>query len=253
METVSTESHGAVQLITLNRPEALNAFNTQQFDDLCDAVLDATADEKIKVLLLTGAGRAFSAGADLMEMGSAPRQPKHGLTGLLHSIIDCAKPIVLAVNGLGVGIGATICGLADFVYIAQSARLRCPFSSLGLTAEAGSTLTFPLIMGRQRASWFLLASEWLSANEVVSAGLALEVTADDEILDRALSQANVLAALPAASLQATKTLITGPWREQLKASVAAENAALAQLVGKPANREALAAFKAKRDPDFTNL
>jgi len=242
-----------VRTIEMDRPDALNAFNRQLMDDLANAFLAAAADDAVKVVLLTGAGRAFTAGADLKEMAQPARTPEHGLAGMLEAIIDFPKPFIVAVNGVGAGIGATICGLADLVYMSAEARLRCPFSVLGLTAEAASTMTFPRLMGHQRATWFLLSSEWLSAPDCLEYGLALEVLAPDELLPRAMQRAQTLAALPIASLMQTKALMLDPLRAQMKAAVAAENAALAELVGGPANREALRAFNEKREPDFSQL
>jgi enoyl-CoA hydratase/carnithine racemase len=254
MNSILIESSNRVLLATLNRPQQLNAFNGELFDALAQTFIDAGADDGVRVLLLTGAGRAFTAGADLAEMarpGGAP--PKHGFAGLCRAIVDFPKPFVLAVNGLGTGLGATICGLADFTYMAASARLRCPFSTLGLTAEAGSTFTFPLLMGRQRAAWFLMASEWLPAQDCVRAGLALEVVPDDALMAHARAKAELLAALPPTSLATTKRLMLAPLREQLLQTIDAENVALAKLVGGPANREALSAFAEKRRADFSSL
>ena len=241
-----------VRTVVLNRPEALNAFNKRQFDEVAEAFLAAKADAECRVLVLTGAGRAFSAGADLGP--TTNYQPVHGLDGMLHAIVDFPKPFVLAINGLGVGIGATLTGLADFVFMAQSARLRCPFSTLGLVAEAGSTRTFPALMGRQRAMWFLMASEWMSATQCKEAGLALEVFADDGFMDAVHEKAAYMAELPSESLSSAKRLIIdASERERLKTVIAAENAALAKLSGGPANLEAVAAFREKREADFSNL
>ena len=172
---------------------------------------------------------------------------------MLDYIVDFPKPFMLAVNGLGVGIGATICGLADFVYMSDKARLRCPFSSLGLTAEAASTMTFPRLMGHQRAAWFLMSAEWMSAQECLAAGLALDVFPHEEFMVRTLERAQKLAALPLASLVQTKALVMDPIRQQLKDVARIENRALGSMVGQPANREALAAFREKRPADFTGL
>ena len=241
-----------VRTVALNRPEALNAFNKRQFDEDAEAFLGAEADADCRVLVLTGTGRAFSAGADLGP--TTDYRPVHGLDGMLHSIVDFTKPLVLAVNGLGVGIGATLSGLADFVYLAESARLRCPFSTLGLVAEAGSTRTFPALMGRQRAMWFLMASEWMSAAECKDAGIALDVLPDEGFLDAVQEKAAQLARLPRESLAAAKRLIADDGeRARLKAVIAAENAALAKLSGGPANLEAVAAFREKREADFSKL
>ena len=253
METVKIHTQDAVQTVTLNRPESLNAFNGQLMDDLADAFLEAAKDTSVKVLIVTGEGRAFSAGADLSEKGRAVNPPKHGLAGLLDAIVDFPKPFLLAVNGLGVGIGATICGLADFTYMAESARLRCPFSALGLTAEAGSTYSFPRMMGRQKANWFLWAAEWMSAQECVDAGLALEVLPNDQLLDRVNEQAAKLAALPLSSVMKTKEVMMAPHKAGLKANILKENEGLAVLTGAPANVEAITAFMQKREPDFSKI
>ena len=254
METINLRDEGAIRVVEMDRPEALNAFSNQLMDELTDAFQAAARDSGIKVVILTGAGRAFSAGADLMEMGQQNTYPvRHGFAGLLDTLIDFPKPFFVAVNGVGAGIGATICGLADFAYMADGARLRCPFSSLGVTAEAASTYLFPRLMGRQKASWFLLAAEWMSAAECLEAGLVMEVLPGDQLLPRVLEQAGKLAALPLASLETTKRLIMDPLREQMRASARAENEGLAAMVGGAANREALAAFREKREPDFTGI
>ena len=253
METLTITGEGPVRIVRLDRPDALNALNAQMTDDLADTFIEAAADDTVKVLLLTGAGRAFWAGADLKEMGQRTLKPKHTFGGMLEAVIDFPKPFIVAVNGMGVGIGATICGLADLVYMAESARLRCPFSMLGLTAEAASTVTFPRLLGPQRAAWLLLSSEWMSAEECHQAGLALDMVPDEDLFDHALKQAGTLAALPLASLKKTKALMLEPVREQMKAAIARENAGLAELAGGAANREALDAFREKREPDFSRL
>ncbi len=253
MQTLKITDENGIRIIRLDRPEALNAFNQQLMDELAEAFIEARELDSVRVLVLTGNGRAFSAGADLTEMGRPAQEPKHGFPGLLDAILDFPKPFLLAINGLGAGIGATICGLADISFIAEGARLRCPFSTLGLTAEAGSTYLFPQLMGRQRANWFLLSAKWMTAQECVDAGLVMELCPAQELMSTVLDRAQTLAALPLSSLATTKSLIMAPLREQLRKSVTAENAALASLVGTPANREALAAFREKREPNLAKF
>ena len=250
MLEINDQNH--VRTLTLNRPEALNAFNNPQFDEVAEAFLAARDDDDVRVRVLTGAGRAFSAGADLSEAGRTAKVV-HGFGGMAHIIAEFPKPFVVAVNGLGVGIGATICGLADFAFMAASARLRCPFSELGLVAEAGSTLTFPALMGRQKAAWMLMSWEWMSAEQCQDMGLVLDVFPDDAFADEVRDRAAKLAALPPAPLAAAKRLINGPDIERLKAVIDAENAELAGLSGGPANLEAVTAFREKRPPDFSSL
>lgn len=249
---LNTTHRDRVRTVALNRPETLNAFNKRQFDEVAEAFLAAQRDDECRVLVLTGTGRAFSAGADLGPETS--HKPRFGVGGMLHTIVDFPKPFVLAVNGVGVGIGATLAGLADFAFMAESARLRCPFSSLGLVAEAGSTHTFPALLGKQQAMWMLMAGPWLGAAECKDAGLVLDVFPDAGFMDAVHARAAHLAALPPDSLVAAKRLILGAdQRAHLKAVIDAENEALAKLSGGPANREAVAAFREKRAANFANL
>ena len=242
-----------VRTVALNRPEVLNAWNNQQYDEVTEALLAAREAQECRVVVLTGTGRAFSAGADLSASAYADEPPQHGIRGFLKTLVDFPKPFMLGVNGLGVGLGATLTGLADFAYMAQSARLRCPFSELGLVAEAGSTVTFPALMGRQRAMWFLMSSEWMTAPDCKEAGLVLELFPDEGFRDAVQAQAAKLAALPSVSLAEVKRLMAGAGRERLKAVIDEENATIRRLQGGPANREAVTAFREKRPPDFSSM
>ncbi|MFQ3364550.1 MAG: enoyl-CoA hydratase/carnithine racemase [Candidatus Azotimanducaceae bacterium] len=248
----SIKNSGGVRTLTFNRPEALNAFNDAMFDAVAADLLAASADDSVKVLVITGAGRAFSAGMDL----AAPRkgQPaKYGFPGMFEAIVEFPKPIILAINGLGVGFGCTICGLADLVFMASNARLRCPFTSLGLTAEASSTVTFPQLMGYQNAFWSLLSSQWMDAQTCKKLGLVFALTEPEQLLAEVYEYAQILAAQPLASLIATKELLMAPRREGLRAAHKIENVALANLLGGPANLQAVAAFKERRPADFSNF
>ena len=247
-----------VRTLTLDRPEALNAFNEALYDEVTDALITAHDDPGVAVVLMTGAGRAFSAGADLFEMARHASDPdfkpgRHGFVGMLDRLIDYEKPFLLAINGIGLGIGATIIGFADLVFMSSTARLRCPFTDLAVAPEAASSYTFPTLLGRQRASWLLLSSEWVSAEDCERYGLVFEVCEPDALLDTAMEHARLLAAKPISSLRASKRLITARHRAAILEARAAENAAFQHLMAGPANQEALAAFAEKRKPDFTNL
>ena len=167
--------------------------------------------------------------------------------------MDFSKPLLSSVNGIGLGIGVTILGLSDLVFMAHSARVKCPFTDLALAPEAASSFTFPAIMGRQNATWALLSSEWLTAEECFSMGLAFKLCSDDELMDVTMEHAQVLAAKPISSLVASKKLIMDPIRERIHEARKHEDAAFAELLGKPANLEALQAFAEKRNPDFSIL
>ncbi len=256
---VLIETSKGVRTLTLNRPDALNAFNRELWGELCHAVEEAKSDNSAKVIVITGSGRAFSAGADLREKMDTNGQdkwtqsPSVGVTQLVDLLVDFPKPIIVAVNGLGVGIGATLCGLADITYMAASARLRCPFSSLGITAEGASTYTFSRLMGHQAASWFLLSAQWMDATQCKDANLALEVFPDESFMANVMERAEQLASMPLASLIETKSLIMAPHKEQLHAANIRETEGLARLSGGPSNIEALQAFAEKRPADFSEI
>ncbi len=253
MAVISITDRDSVRTITMDRPDALNAFNADMMHELCEAFLAAASDPLVKVLILTGRGRAFSAGADLKSMGTPATTGRHDLNALMDAIITFPKPFLIAANGLGVGIGMTICGVADMTFMAESARFKAPFSALGLTAEAASTYTFSRLMGHQAAAWVLMSSEWFTSAQCHAMGLALEVVADEALMDTVNARADLLASLPLASLMRTKALMQAPHIEAMKAAVMREGAGLASLAGGAANREALSAFLAKREPDFTGL
>ncbi|MBC9731895.1 enoyl-CoA hydratase/isomerase family protein [Nocardioides marmotae] len=247
-----------VRTLTLDRPEALNAFNEALYDALADALLAAAADPEVAVVLLTGNGRGFSAGTDLLEMHRIATDPtfergRHGFPGLVDALVDFPKPLVVAVNGVGLGIGATILGFADLAFMSSTARLKCPFTSLGVAPEAASSYLLPRLVGRQDAAWVLLSAEWVSAAEAQAMGLVWRVCEPDDLLSEARRHAEVLAARPVASLVAVKRAVTAPLRAGIDAARERENAAFAELMGGPANLEALSAFAEGREADFTGM
>jgi enoyl-CoA hydratase/carnithine racemase len=252
-----TDAH-RVRTLTLDRPDALNAFNEELYDATAEALLAAADDPGVAVVLLTGNGRAFSAGTDLLEMHERATNPdfvagKHGFIGLIDALVAFPKPLVCAVNGLGLGIGATVLGFADLAFMSTSARLKCPFTSLGVAPEAASSYLFPRLMGRQDAAWLLLSAEWVSAEQALEMGLVWRLCEPDALLPEARRHAELLAARPISSLMAVKRTMVEPLREQVRAARDRENAAFAELMGAPANLEALTAFAEGREPDFTGL
>ena len=256
---IRIDDGGRIRRITLDRPDALNAFNEALYDAATDALADAAADPGIAVVVVTGTGRAFSAGTDVLELaarntpGSGFVEGRHGFPGMVDQLVSFPKPLLCAVNGLALGVGATMLGLADLVLMSTEARVRCPFTALAVAPEAASSLTFPLLMGRQRATWALLSSEWLSADECLTAGLAWKVCEPDALLDETMAAATVLASKPLASLLECKRTITAALRTPIIDARRREDEAFRRLLGKPANIEALTAFAERREPDFAAI
>jgi len=239
-----------VRTLTLNRPDVLNAFNEELYHATAVALRDAAADPDVAVVLLTGSGRAFSAGNDLNEMQRRITDPTFNkgshFSTMIDALTELPKPLICAVNGVGVGIGATILGYADLVFMSSAARLKTPFTSLGVAPEAASSYLLPQLMGRQNAAWLLMSSEWVDAAEAQRMGLAWKVCEPDELLPEARRHAEILASQPISSLIAVKQTIVAPSRAEIAAATAREIVHFAELLGAAANADALAEFTQKR-------
>ena len=253
---IVTEDLGRVRVITINRPQALNSMNNAVFAGIRDALAEAEVDSGVAVAVITGEGRAFSAGQDLQEMqdGLSGDGGDHQFPAMLKQLTEFKKPLIAAVNGLGVGIGMTFLAHCDLVLMSTAARLRTPFPQLGLAPEAGSSYTFATRMGWQNAAYVLMSGRWFSAEECLGMGLVWKVCEPESLMSDAIAVAGELAANPIPSLVATKELLMGAGRpEEAWAAQKRENGAYATLMGAPANTEAVAAFVEKRDPDFSSI
>jgi enoyl-CoA hydratase/carnithine racemase len=249
-----------VRVLTLNRPDALNAFNDELYHTAGAALEEAGERSDVACVVITGVGRAFSAGQDLAEMGrlSAATDTDFGDAGpgfprFLDTLAALDKPVIAAVNGIGVGIGMTMLLHVDIAFIASTARLRAPFVPLGVVPEAAGSLLMPVVMGSQRAALKLYTGDWISADEAVEFGLALRVVAPDDLMSETMDLARRIAKMPVASLRATKQVVVAARIDAIRAARAREDRAFTAMIGQPANLEAISAFLEKREPDFSRL
>ncbi len=254
-EFIRNEDRNRVRWLTLNRPKALNAFNDQMYLETAAALKEAATDPNLAVVVITGEGRAFSAGQDLAELDRSNLDPDQepGFPVFIATLEAFPKPIIAAVNGIGIGIGLTMLPHCDLVLMVAAARLKTPFPTLGVTVEAGNSFLLPARVGWQNAAHILYTAEWVSAEVAVAQGLVWKVVADDQLLAETTIIAEQIAAMPISSLQETKQLLLAPRLDATRQARVRENAAFGRLVGAPANREAIAAFQEKRPADFTNL
>ena len=254
--SIITEKLDRVFLIKLNRPEALNAMNQAIIVGLRDALRLAEEDDDVAVCILTGVGRAFCAGQDMEEMSTmdGTDSSQTAFPSMLQQLIDFSKPLIAAVNGVGVGIGMTMLAYCDLVLMADSAKLRTPFPQLGLAPEAGSSFTFQNRMGWQNAAYALMSGQWLRAEECHKFGYVWKIVSESTLMDETLTIAKQMAMHPIPSLIATKQLMIAAGRSEAAWSAhGRETKAYESLMGAPANREAVAAFKDKRDADFSKI
>jgi enoyl-CoA hydratase/carnithine racemase len=238
---------GAVRVIRFNRPEARNAFNFALYDAVTDALVDAARADPCHVAVLTGTGSSFSAGQDLKEMaalvtGEASPEAAKGFRGLLDAVQSFEKPLLAAVNGVGVGLGFTLLPHCDLVFMADDARLRVPFAELGVPPEAASSYMFPRTMGWQRAARLLFTGAWMSAPEAVEAGLALAQFPAESLMGETLAVARTIAAMPLGALMASKRLLLATRNPEVTAAREREDAGFVELLGSAANLAALERF-----------
>lgn len=241
-ELLLSADRDLVRTLTFNRPAAANAFNVELYQQATAALEEAVADEQVHVVVLTGAGRSFCAGTDLVEMaamvsamqsgdGAAGAHNGEAYSGFVDAIAAFGKPLVAAVNGPGIGLGFTMLAHCDLVLIAERGRLRAPFTEMGVAPEVASSYLLPRRMGRQRASLALLASTWISAEEAVASGIALRICADDTLMAEAQALAAEMASKPLASVMTTKALIVAAERDGIAAALRREGAAFSELLG----------------------
>ena len=255
MPDIITQTKNRVMTITLNRPNSLNAWTDAMYRQYGLILDNAATDPSVACVLLTATGTHFSAGQDVKELA----QYGVGETGapsfdsMLRSHVQFPKPLIVAVRGLAIGWGATLLGTVDLVVMSTTARIRLPFTALGLAPEAGSSQTFPALM-KQDGVWLLYSSEYMTASECKRLGLAFKVTADFHLMNEAYRLCGILAKQPIASLIATKKLIVQGKADAILEAHKREQVAFASgLLGGAANKEALLALKEKRLPDFSKL
>jgi enoyl-CoA hydratase/carnithine racemase len=204
---------GAVAWLTFDRPEHLNAFTGAGYQELRVALQRLARDDGTRAVVLIGRGRAFSAGADrsLLDAASPDTVRQHAgdeFLRLLDVLSGFEKPLLAAVNGVAVGFGCTLLLYCDLVLMAETARLRFPFTALGIVPEAGSSAVLPTRMRWADAMWAMLSSEWIDAASAFQTGLVWRVVPDAELVEQASSAAALISTHDPNAVAATKRLLT---------------------------------------------
>lgn len=231
-ETIRYDTQESIVVITLNRPDALNAMNVEMRDSLKGALSKAENDEMARVLIITGAGRAFCAGADLKRFARDYEHYKQ--TGEPSRFYDLSlpkrmaffpKPIIAAINGPAVGVGMTMALACDIRLASESASFGCPFTRIGLTPEFGSTYFLPRLVGYAKAAEWTLTSRMIKAEEALSTGLISEAFGPGvDVVAEALKMARAIAAMPERAILSTKKLLRQAMDLNLHETLEAEKA-----------------------------
>jgi 2-(1,2-epoxy-1,2-dihydrophenyl)acetyl-CoA isomerase len=257
-ETVDLTTDGPAARILLNRPEALNAWNEQFGRDLLDAVTTVAEDDAVRALLITGAGRGFSSGADLKEQrtgGDGVPDLSARLKEIYHPIItglrEMPKPVVAAVNGPAVGIGCSLALAADLIVAAESSYLLLAFVNIGLVPDGGSTAFLPARIGYARAAEMAMLGERVPAEQALDWGLVNRVVPDDDLASVSGELLDRLANGPTRSYAGAKKLLNRRMYADLAGQLDAEAEAQKEQGSSKDFIEGVLAFVEKRPPNFT--
>jgi enoyl-CoA hydratase/carnithine racemase len=225
------DDDGPVRLLTLDRPEAKNAFNRALYDAVRMALEEAAGDDLITVCVITGAGDIFSAGQDLKALAGLKDNPEEakGFEPFARALAAFDKPLIAAVNGAAVGIGTTLLLHCDLVLASDTARFKLPFVTLGLAPEAASSLLLPAAIGPQAAAYFLLTGDWMDAETAFTQGLVWARFAPEALLKETLGLARHIAEAPLEAVRNTKRLLQGARADAVTAAMDRELGVLAEI------------------------
>ena len=249
---VETPADG-VALIRLNRPQALNALNSQLLGELSQALDAAEADEGVRCVVLTGSDRAFAAGADIKEMSDksyAQMFVSDFFGPAARRLEQFRKPIVAAVAGYALGGGCELAMLCDFIIAAETAKFGQPEITLGVAPGIGGTQRLPRAVGKAKAMDMVLTARMMDAAEAERAGLVSRVVAADKLMDEALAAAGKIAAQSPLATAMNKTLVNAAFETTLSAGVVMERRLFHSLFAFDDQKEGMAAFVEKRPAAF---
>jgi|SoiMethySBSTD1v2_1073268.scaffolds.fasta_scaffold248094_2 enoyl-CoA hydratase len=253
-ETIAIDKRAdGIALATLNRPDRLNAVNGTMHNELSRLTRDADADGDVRVLVITGAGRAFCAGGDFSPQSTVTDGSATFREGrqIVDHILECSTPIISAVNGYAMGLGATVALLADIVFAARSAVFADTHVNMGIGAGDGGQVIWPLLMGVNRAKYHLMTGDRLTATDAERLGLVNFVVDDGTVVDEALVLAARLASGPALAISASKMGVNYFMRMVSNLVLPVSLSMEERTIASHDHREAVKAFQEKRSANFT--
>jgi enoyl-CoA hydratase len=253
-QNILTEQRGRVGLIRLNRPQALNALNSQLNEELGHAVAAFDADAGIGCILITGSEKAFAAGADIKEMASmsAVEAFMDDFAGTWDAVARARKPVVAAVAGFALGGGCELAMQCDLIIAADTAKFGQPEMKLGIIPGIGATQRLPRALGKAKAMDLILTGRMMDAAEAERAGLVARVVPAASLMDEALRVAETIAAMSLPALIAAKEAVNRAFEAPLAEGMRFERRLFAILFATAGQKEGMAAFVEKRPAKFQN-
>jgi enoyl-CoA hydratase len=250
---VLIETRGRVGLLTLNRPQALNALNDALMDELGQALLAFEQDASIGAIVITGSEKAFAAGADIGAMKDWSYMDVYGtdyITRNWETLKRIRKPVIAAVAGYALGGGCELAMMCDILIAAETARFGQPEIKLGVIPGAGGTQRLPRVVGKAKAMDMVLTGRMMGAEEAERAGLVSRVVPADKLLDEAVEVGTVIASMPLPAAMMAKECINRAYETPLGEGMLFERRAFHSLFGTPDQKEGMAAFVEKRKANF---
>ena len=250
---VKAEVRGRVGLLTLNRPQVLNALSNEVIDELSAAVRAFEADDGIGAMVLTGSQKAFAAGADISAMSDWSYMDVYKsdyLGGNWDALRRTRKPIIAAVSGYALGGGCELAMLCDFIIAADNAKFGQPEIKLGVIPGYGGTQRLPRAVGKAKAMDLVLTARMMDAEEAERAGLVSRIVPVERLLDEALEAAAVIASMPLPAVMMAKECVNRAFEASLDESLLFERRNFHALFGTEDQKEGMRAFVEKRKPDF---
>ncbi|MFM2410609.1 MAG: hypothetical protein RL481_1437 [Pseudomonadota bacterium] len=247
-ETILVETHGAVTLITLNRPQALNALNSQVLDELIAAFAQFDSDDSQRCAVLTGSEKAFAAGADIKEMSSQSFADMYGsnfFAGYDH-VVATRKPWIAAVNGFALGGGCELAMMADFIIAGENAKFGQPEIKLAVTPGMGGSQRLTRAIGKAKAMEMCLTGRMMDAAEAERSGLVAKVVPTAELLGEAIKTAEAIAGMAPLAAMACKEMVNAAFETTLRQGVVFERRLFHGLFGSQDQKEGMSAFVEKR-------
>lgn len=253
-EHIISEMHEGVLGVEIRRPEKKNALTVPMYAALTQELEKADRSADVRVVFLRGQTDIFTSGNDLADFLQNPASdPGHPAFVFVRKISAFDKPIVAAVSGSCIGVGATMLLHCDLVYAGEGTVFAFPFVNLGLCPEAGSSMLLPLVAGHARAAQFLLLGEPFDARMAAECGIVSDVLPGAELLAHAAAQARKLAMKPPAALRLTKQLMRRGLRDSLTDAIREETVHFQRMLESREAKEAFSAFFEKRKPDFSTF
>jgi 2-(1,2-epoxy-1,2-dihydrophenyl)acetyl-CoA isomerase len=252
--SVKYECNDGVAIITLNEPESLNALSQNIKNQLMEWVDRVEANPEVKIVVITGTGKAFSAGGDVRGMGKRTTlesvEKITNTTKIIMRIAELQKPVIAAVNGYAMGAGFSLALAADIIIAQKNSKFGLSFSKVGLIPDCGLLHFLPKIVGPWKAKEWIFSGTVLSAEDAVQYGIVNRMVEEGEALNEALSFAAELASGPVQTMVFVKSIMEKSQNQDLKATIQYENYAQAILQQTEDHSEAVQAFKEKRKPTF---